>query len=146
MNIAKLCKQTVIACASREAREYAEFINSPIHKYIDNQIYKAAARGYNQLSLNFDYIKQNMLNIREGGPTIRASIRHYRNEGFSANQNVDCMFDWDNDSGEFLIISWPMSKYYNYTHKNCSFDAIMALFFGVLVPLALASFAIIAKY
>ena len=127
MNIAKICNQTVIACASREAHEYAEFINSPIHKYIDNQIYKAAARGYNQLSLNFDYINQNVLDVREGGPTIRAAIRHYRNEGFSANQTVDRMLDWDSDFGEFLIISWPMQKY----HKNCSFCLIMALFFGV---------------
>ena len=145
MNIAKLCKQTVIACASREAREDTEFINSPIHKYIDQQIQKAAADGYNQLSLNFNHIKQDVIGVCEGGPTIRAAIRHYRNEGFFAGQNyLHCEpFFWDSCSGDFLVIQWPLSKHY--TRINCSFDTIMALFFGVLVPLALASFAIIAK-
>ena len=57
MDITKLREQTAAARASKEAREEAWFMASPLKEYIDQRIQEAANEGENKTSLNFYYIK-----------------------------------------------------------------------------------------
>ena len=105
MNIAKLRRHTLLARVSKEA----EFMASPLRKYIDARIQKAADEGEGEISLDFDHIKRCVLGVCDNYPTIDVVIRHYRNEGFNARAFHD-MNDISMD-GRFriydrLCISW----------------------------------------
>lgn len=84
MDFTKIYNQTAAIRATNESREDIEFKNSQLHKYINNQIYKAAAKGKNNVCLGFYTIKEYVLGDKYGGPTIDAVIRHFSNEGFGA--------------------------------------------------------------
>ena len=104
MDITELRNKTAAARASKEAREEAWFMASPLKEYIDQRIKEATNEGENKTSLNFYYIKKRVLGYEYSGPKIDAVIRHYRNEGFVAYSNT-----WlsPNGSGNTsLIISW----------------------------------------
>ena len=104
MDIIKLRKQTAAARASKDAVLDAEFNNSLLKEYIDYCIQEVANNGESELSLNFFDIKERVLGERYGGPTLRAAIRHYSNEGFSAY-----IKSWLSPNGHdnmSLIISW----------------------------------------
>ena len=108
MDIAEISNQAAVIRASREAREDIEFINSPLRKYIDNQIYKAAAKGKNNVYLGFCTIKECVLGDRYGGPTIEAAVRYYKNKGFGA---CDDVFTGSEDE-DSIYIYWPWSQTY----------------------------------
>ena len=104
MDITELRNLTAAARASKEAREEAEFVASPLKAFFDRRIKEVAAEGKSELSLNFYYIKERELGYKYDGPTIDAVIRHYRNGGFLAYSK-----NWlsPNGSGNTsIIISW----------------------------------------
>ena len=103
MDIAKLRSQTASARASKEAIEDAEFNDSPLRHYIDKLIKEAAKNGKYEISPNYYYAKEFVFGYGYDGPSIDVAIRHYSNEGFSANQeHCSC-----NGYGvTLLIISW----------------------------------------
>ena len=104
MDITKLRKQTAAARASKEEREEAEFMTSPLKDFFDRRIKEAANEGKSELSLNFYYTKECVLGYRYNGPTIDAVIRHYSNEGFSAWHE-----SWLSPNGcgnTSIVISW----------------------------------------
>ena len=104
MDITKLRNQTAAARASKEAREEAWFMASPLKEYIDQRIQEAANEGENKTSFDFYYIKKRVLGYEYSGPTIDAVIRHYRNEGFLAYSKT-----WLSPNGDenlAIVISW----------------------------------------
>ena len=104
MDITEIRNQTVAARASKEAREEAEFVASPLKEFLDRRIKEAAAEGKSELSLNFYYIKERELGDKYRGPTIDAVIRHYRNGDFLAYSK-----NWLSPNGygnTALVISW----------------------------------------
>lgn len=103
MNIAEISNQTAAIRASMEACEDIEFINSPLRKYIDNQIYKAAAVGKDNVCLDFCTIKERVLGDRYGGPTIEAAERYYKNKGFGV---FDDVFTGSEDEDSIYIYWW----------------------------------------
>ena len=107
MNIAEISNQTAAIRASREACEDTEFINSPLRKYIDNQIYKAAAVGKNNVCLGFCTIKERVLGDRYGGPTIEAAERYYKNKGFDVFDDVFTGFFTGFEDEDSIYIYWP---------------------------------------
>ena len=107
MNIAEISNQTAAIRASREACEDIEFINSPLRKYIDNQIYKAAAVGKNNVCLGFCTIKERVLGDRYGGPTIEAAERYYKNKGFDVFDDVFTGFFTGFEDEDSIYIYWP---------------------------------------
>ena len=106
MNITEISNQTAAIRASREACEDIEFINSPLRKYIDNQIYKAAAVGKDNVCLGFCTIKERVLGDRYGGPTIEAAERYYENKGFGV---FDDVFTGSEDE-DSICIYWSGSQ------------------------------------
>lgn len=104
MDITEIRNQTAAARASKEAREEAEFMASPLKNCIDERIQKAANNGESEVSLNFYYLKQCVLGDKYNGPTIDAVIRHYRNGDFLAYSK-----NWLSPNGygnTALVISW----------------------------------------
>ena len=104
MDITELRNKTAAARASKEAREEAEFMASPLKEFLDRRIKEAAAEGKSVVSLNFYYIKERVLGNKYRGTTIDAVIRHYRNSDFLAYSK-----NWlsPNGSGNTaLVISW----------------------------------------
>ena len=104
MDITEIRNQTAAARASKEAREEAEFVASPLKEFLDRRIKEAAAEGKSELSLNFYYIKERELGDKYRGPTIDAVIRHYRNGDFLAYSK-----NWLSPNGygnTALVISW----------------------------------------
>ena len=104
MDITELRNMTAAIHASMEVSEDNEFKNSPLNKYIDNQLYNAAALGKNNVCLNFYAIKECLFGDEYDGPTLDTVIRNYRNEGFVAFSDIS----WSLNGGWFraLIISW----------------------------------------
>ena len=104
MDITEIRKQTAAVRASKEAREEAEFMASPLKEFLDRRIKEAAAEGKSEVSLNFYYIKERVLGNKYRGATIDAVIRHYRNGGFLVYSK-----SWLSPNGysnTSLIISW----------------------------------------
>ena len=104
MDITTLRKQTAASRVSKENREEAWFMASPLKEYIDQRIQEAANEGENKTSLNFYYIKKRVLGYEYSGPKIDAVIRHYRNEGF-----VSYSKSWISPNGDgntAIVISW----------------------------------------
>ena len=104
MDITEIRNQTAAARASKEAREEAEFVASPLKAFFDRRIKEAAAEGKSELSLNFYYVKERELGDKYSGPTIDAVIRHYRNGNFLVYSK-----SWLSPNGygnTSLIISW----------------------------------------
>ena len=104
MDITELRNKTAAARASKEAREEAWFMASPLKEYIDQRIQEAANEGENKTSLNFYYSKKRVLGYEYSGPKIDAVIRHYKNEGFVAYSE-----SWLSPNGygnTALVISW----------------------------------------
>ena len=104
MDITELRNKTAAARASKEAREEAEFLASPLKEFLDRRIKEAAAEGKSELSLNFYYIKERVLGNKYRGATIDAVIRHYRNGDFLVYSK-----SWLSPNGygnTSLIISW----------------------------------------
>ena len=104
MDITEIRNQTAAVRASKEAREEAEFVASPLKDCIDDRIQKAANKGESEVSLNFYYLKQCVLGDTYNGPTIGAVIRHYSNEGFSARH--ESWFSPNGYGNTALVISW----------------------------------------
>ena len=104
MDITEIRNQTAAVRASKEAREEAEFVASPLKDCIDDRIQKAANKGESAVSLNFYYLKQCVLGDTYNGPTIGAVIRHYSNEGFSARH--ESWFSPNGYGNTALVISW----------------------------------------
>lgn len=104
MDITNLRNQTANARVSKENREEAEFMASPLKDYIDQRIQEAANEGENKTSLNFYYVKKRVLGDEYDGPTIGAVIRHYSNEGFSARHESWCSPNGYGNTA--LVISW----------------------------------------
>ena len=104
MDITELRNLTAAARASKEAREEAEFVASPLKAFFDRRIKEVAAEGKSELSLNFYYVKERELGNKYDGPTIDAVIRHYLSEGFIAWHK-----SWLSPTGygnTNIIISW----------------------------------------
>ena len=104
MDITTLRKQTAASRVSKEAREEAWFMASPLKEYIDQKIQEDANEGENKTSFDFYYIKKRVLGYEYSGPTIDAVIRHYRNEGFLAYSKT-----WLSPNGDenlAIVISW----------------------------------------
>ena len=104
MDITEIRNQSAASRASKEAREEAEFMASPLKAFFDRRIKEAAAGGKSELSLNFYYIKERELGDKYSGPTIGAVIRHYLSEGFIAWHE-----SWLSPTGygnTSLVISW----------------------------------------
>ena len=104
MDITELRNKTAAARASKEAREEAEFLASPLKEFFDRRIQEAADEGKSELSLNFYYIKERELGNKYDGPTLAAVIRHYLSEGFIAWHE-----SWLSPTGygnTSIIISW----------------------------------------
>ena len=104
MDITEIRKQTAAVRASKEAREEAEFMASPLKEFLDRRIKEAAAEGKSEVSLNFYYIKERVLGNKYCGATIDSVIRHYRNGGFLVYSK-----SWLSPNGysnTSLIISW----------------------------------------
>ena len=104
MDIMNLRNQTANTRVSKENREEAEFMASPLKEYIDQRIKEAANEGENKTSLNFYYIKERVLGDEYSGPMIDAVIRHYKNEGFVAYSK-----SWlspNGDGNTAIVISW----------------------------------------
>ena len=104
MDITELRNLTAAARASKEAREEAEFVASPLKAFFDRRIKEVAAEGKSELSLNFYYIKERELGNKYDGPTLAAVIRHYLSEGFIAWHE-----SWLSPTGygnTSIIISW----------------------------------------
>ena len=104
MDITELRNLTAAARASKEAREEAEFVASPLKAFFDRRIKEVAAEGKSELSLNFYYVKERELGDKYDGPTIEAVIRHYLSEGFTAWHE-----SWLSPTGygnTSIIISW----------------------------------------
>ena len=104
MDITTLRKQTADAHAAKKARGEAEFVASPLRKYIDQRIRAEASQGRNKLELNFFYVKERVLGDKYSGPTINETIRHYSKDGFCAWE-----MHWLSPNGNghtALVISW----------------------------------------
>ena len=104
MDITELRNLTAAARASKEAREEAEFVASPLKAFFDRRIKEVAAEGKSELSLNFYYIKERELGDKYVGPTLGAVIRHYLSEGFAAWHE-----SWLSPNGygnTNIVISW----------------------------------------
>lgn len=104
MDITEIRNQTAAARASKEAREEAEFMASPLKEFLDRRIKEAAAEGKSEVSLNFCYSKERVLGNKYRGATIDAVIRHYRNGDFLVYSK-----SWLSPNGygnTSLIISW----------------------------------------
>ena len=104
MDITELRNLTAAARASKEAREEAEFVASPLKAFFDRRIKEVAAEGKSELSLNFYYVKERELGDKYDGPTIEAVTRHYLSEGFTAWHE-----SWLSPTGygnTSIIISW----------------------------------------
>ena len=104
MNINEIRKQTIAAHTSKEAAEDAEFKNSPVREYFDEQIKEAVAKGKSEVSANYYYITERVLGKKYSGPSINSAIRHYTREGFAARE-----YSWLSPNGygnTALIISW----------------------------------------
>ena len=104
MDITNLRNQTANARVSKENREEAEFMASPLKEYIDQRIQEEANDGENKMSLNFYYAKKRVLGDEYSGPMIDVVIRHYRNEGFVAYSK-----SWlspNGDGNTAIVISW----------------------------------------
>ena len=104
MDITELRNKTAAARASKEAREEAEFLASPLKEFLDRRIKEAAAEGKSEVSLNFYYIKERVLGDKYDGPTIGAVIRHYLSEGFIAWHESWCSPTGYGNTA--LVISW----------------------------------------
>ena len=101
MNIAEIRRKTAAARASNDAFLIKEFSNSPLKKYINKQIHKAAEKGESELWLDFYTIKQSMLGEKYGVPTMSSAIHYYQNKGFEAtscrmpcSENVAIVISW----------------------------------------------------
>ena len=104
MDITTLRKQTAASRVSKENREEAEFMASPLKDYIEQRIQEAANEGENKTSLDFYYIKKRVLGDEYDGPMIDVVIRHYKNEGFVAYSK-----SWlspNGDGNTAIVISW----------------------------------------
>lgn len=104
MDITTLRNQTAVARSSKEAHEEAEFLASPLRKYIDQRIRAEMSQGRNRLELNFYYVKERVLGDKYKGPTINDTISHYSKDGFCAWET-----HWLSPNGNghtALVISW----------------------------------------
>ena len=90
---------------SKEVREEAEFVVSPLKDFFDRRIKEAAAEGRWEVSLNFYDVKECIFGYKFVGPKIDAVIRHYQNGGFAAwRKSWVCA-----NTGEWetaIVISW----------------------------------------
>ena len=90
---------------SKEVREEAEFVVSPLKDFFDRRIKEAAAEGRWEVSLNFYDVKERIFGYKFVGPKIDAVIRHYQNGGFAAYcKSWVCAntLEWETA----IVISW----------------------------------------
>ena len=110
MDIAEIRKLAAEACAnyaefSKEVREEAEFVVSPLKDFLDRRIREAAAEGRWEVSLNFYDVKECIFGYKFVGPKIDAVIRHYQNGGFAAyRKSWICANTLEEETA--IVISW----------------------------------------
>lgn len=90
---------------SKEVREEAEFVISPLKDFFDRRIKEAAAEGRWEVSLNFYGVKERIFGYKFVGPKIDAVIRHYQNGGFAAyRKSWVCTQTGEEETA--IVISW----------------------------------------